>query len=143
MRILRLRTIILATILLLAISSCAWLDKSEHSKIIRDYEIGWNDLESNRSISKPNRECGEGCYDIIVDSYVYSVGHNERFIIAKQHPNLDTTQTKYFLIDVEKNHENVKKGVYGPMEKEEFEELTLRMKAKDIKFNLNFPERVW
>ena len=51
MRTLQHRTIILAIVALLTISACAWTDKSEHVKIIGDYEVGWNDLESNRSIS--------------------------------------------------------------------------------------------
>ncbi len=135
---------IFAIILLLTISGCAWLDKSEHSKIIGGYEVGWSDLESNRDIAKPNNAC-DGCYDIVVNSYVYSVGHNDRFIFAKQHPNLDTTTTKYFLIDMNKNKndKDVKKGIYGPLDKEEFEKMLSKFGITDIKFDLNFPEKVW
>ena len=130
-------------ILLMTIGGCAWLDKSEYVKITGDYEVSWNDLESNRAIVKPNIKCGNGCYNIIVGGYVYSVGHNDQFIYAKQHPNLDTTITKYFLINIIKNEKDVQKGIYGPLNKDEFEKLLLKLGILDIKFDLNFPEKVW
>jgi hypothetical protein len=139
---LRHRTIILLLILLLTIGGCTWLDKSEHLRIIGDYEVGWNDLESNRGIVKPNKGCS-GCYDVIIESYVYSVGHNDRFIFAKQHPNSDTTTTKYFLIDIDKNRRDAKKGIYGPLDEEEFEKMLTLLGIADIKFDLNFRESAW
>jgi hypothetical protein len=136
-------TIVIAIAILLATGRCAWLDKKESVKITGDFEVGWNDIESNRAIVKPSKACGEGCYDIIVDSYVYSVGHNNRFICAKQHPDLDTARTKYFLIDISKNDKDAKKGIYGPLEKEEFEKMLVKLEVTDLKFDLNFSERVW
>ena len=48
------------------INSCAWFDDSQHQKIIGLYEIGWNDLESNRSITKKIKN-SDSNYKIIID----------------------------------------------------------------------------
>lgn len=137
----KLRTFIAATLIGLTIYSCAWLDQREHQQIIEGYEVGWNDLETNRCISKPIAGC-DGCYDIVIESYVYSVGHNDHFIIAKQHPNLDSTITHYFVVDIIKNKENNKKGIYGPLDKDKFEGLLNQLKISTMNFDIHFPERL-
>jgi hypothetical protein len=125
---------------MVTVIGCAWLDRSEREKIIGDYEVAWDDLESNRSITKSNSHCGEGCSDVIVDSYVYSVGHNERFIFAKQHPNMKSAKTKYFLIDIIENGKDTRNGIYGPLDEAEFKALVMKLGISDIVFHLNFPE---
>lgn len=130
-------------IALLSANGCAWLDKGEHVKIVGDYEVGWDDLESNRSIKTLNRKCGDGCYDVVVDSYVYSVGHNNLFIFVKQHPNLDKTKTKYFLIDVAKNSKDVQKGIFGPLDKDQFEKRLKEFRIANAEFDLDFSNSPW
>ena len=121
------------------INRCAWFEESEYQKIIGQYEIGWNDLESNRAITK-KIENSENSYNIIIDNYVYAVGHNESFIIAKQHRNF-SKETNYYLIDIEKNEEDYSKGIYGPLNEVEFENLKTKFKIKKLKFDLIFPDK--
>jgi hypothetical protein len=131
--------IIFLVLTLIIFQCCAWLDKSEHIIIIGDYDVGWNDLESNRSIARPANGCS-GCYDIIVDGYVYAVGHNENFIIAKQHPNLDTGVTHYYIVDIATNLIDNTKGVKGPMDKDNFDKLSRQLNISHLSFDLNFDE---
>jgi hypothetical protein len=41
-----------------------------------------------------------------VPPYVFAAGHNDEFIIAKQHPSEDLNTTNYFIIDM---HRKIKK----------------------------------
>ena len=120
------------------LSGCAWLDKSEHDKIVDNYEVGWNDLERNRCISKSIPNC-DGCFDVIIDNYVYAVGHTEDFIIAKQHPGIDTVSINYFIIDIKANEKASKTGVYGPLSLNDFDSLALKFKISGLRFDLNYP----
>jgi hypothetical protein len=119
------------------LSGCAWLDKSEHTKIVGDYSVGWNDLERNRCIYKTITNC-DGCSEVIVDSYVFAVGHSEDFIFAKQHPGMDTERTNYFIIDLKANENAKGSGVFGPLSEKEFDSLTVRLKISKIHFDLNY-----
>lgn len=125
-------------ILLSILSGCAWLDKSEHEKIIGSYEVGWNDLERNRCISKSIPNC-DGCFEVIIDNYVYAVGHNEDFIIAKQHSAADTLSVNYFVIDIKANEKINKTGVYGPLSLKDFDSLVVKFKISGLRFDLNYP----
>ena len=125
--------------LVLIIQSCGWLEKREQIEIIGDYAVGWNDLESNRCIRKSTNGCS-GCYSILVEGYVYGVGHNENFIIVKQHPNPDTSVTNYYVIDVAKNSKQTSQGINGPLSKSRFEELLRELKISHLAFDLNFDE---
>lgn len=126
-------------ILLSMLASCAWYDKSEHTKIIGNYEIGWNDLVRNRCITKPIQKC-DGCFDVIIENYVYAVGHNADFIISKQHPGTDTVSTNYFIIDIKANEKESKAGIYGPLNLNEFYSLSEELKLSGLSFDLNYPE---
>ncbi|ESU23070.1 hypothetical protein FLJC2902T_32340 [Flavobacterium limnosediminis JC2902] len=130
------RNLYLIFIIFFAINSCAWLDESQHQKIVGEYEIGWNDLESNRSISKPIKNC-DGCYEVIVNSYVYAVGHNEKYIIAKQ-LNYPESETYYYIIDIEKNKKSSQNGIIGPLNGTEFEKTIKDLQIVNLKFDLNF-----
>ena len=125
--------------ILTLLNSCAWLHESEHQKIAGEYEVGWNDIESNRAITKPI-ENFDGGYHIIVDGYVYAVGHNENYIIAKQHQSFET-ETNYYLIDIKKNSKDHSKGIYGPLNKIEFEKIKKELNIQSINFDLNFNEK--
>ena len=108
--------------------------------IIYDYEVGWNDGVGNRSISKPDKACS-GCYEVLVGGYVYAVGHNDSFIIAKQHFGTDTSTTYYYVIDIKKNKKNGgRKGVHESLNKSEFDSLRSKLKISDIPFDMNYPE---
>ncbi|MEM0576697.1 DUF3997 domain-containing protein [Flavobacterium polysaccharolyticum] len=120
------------------VNSCAWFDESEHQKIIGQYEIGWNDLESNRAITKKIGN-SESNSNIIIGCYVFAVGHNESFIIAKQRQNFNT-ETNYYLIDIKKNEEDNSKGILGPLNEVEFEKIKTKFNIENLKFDLIFAD---
>lgn len=128
--------IFLILTLMILCNCCAWFEESQHQKIVDVYEIGWNDLESNRSITKPIKNC-DGCYEIIVNNYVYSIGHNEKYIIAKQ-LNYPQNETHYFIIDIEKNKNSSQNGIIGPLDVSEFEKIKKDLQISNLKFDLNF-----
>ena len=121
------------------INSCAWLDESEHQKIIEQYEVGWNDLESNRAITK-KVENSENYHYIIVSDYVFAVGHNESYIIAKQQQNLNA-ETNYYLIDISKNKHDNSKGIHGPLNKTEFEKIKKKLNIENLNFDMIFKDK--
>ncbi|MFM2283414.1 MAG: hypothetical protein RL222_918 [Bacteroidota bacterium] len=130
------------TILLLSfflLTSCAWLDQSEHHLIIDNYEVGWNDLESNRAITKSIDAC-EGCYDVIIDGYIFAVGNNDNYIIAKQHQAFDTTITYYYIINLRINRKNNRNGIYGPINESEFNVQKKKLNIEHLKFNKTYSE---
>ena len=129
----------LIVIISFLINSCSWLDESQHQKIIGEYEVGWNDLESNRSITKLIKDC-DGCSEGIIASYVYAVGHNQNYIIAKQLEN-SQTKTSYYIIDIKKNQANSQKGIFGPLNETEFEKTKKDLKIESLKFDLNFNQK--
>lgn len=130
----------LSLIILTTISDCEWFDQGDHQQIVGEYEVGWNDLVRNRSITKPEKECS-GCYEIFVDNYVYAVGHNDSFIIAKQHFGTDTLKTYYYIIDIKKQEKRGgRKGVYESLNKLYFDSLRKRLNISHIPFDMNYPE---
>lgn len=126
-------------ILTVTTASCAWFDQSEHEQIIGDYEVGWNDLVRNRNISKPIKDCS-GCYNVLVDGYVYAVGHNDSFIIAKQRSR-DDTSASFYIIDIKRNEKyGANKGVYASLNRSAFDSLRQQLNITDIPFDMNYPE---
>lgn len=136
--------------IMITLTGCAWFEQSHHERIVYDYEVGWNDLVRNRSIRKPIRDCS-GCPEVVVGGYVYAVGHNDSFIIAKQHSGIDTTMTYYYIIDIERHNRYVidierhnkyggNKGVYESLNKLAFDSLRKQLKISNIQFDLNYPK---
>lgn len=96
-------------------------------------------MPSNRFIGKSIKGCN-GCYETIVEGYVYAVGHNDSFIIAKQHSGNDTA-TYYYIIDIKRNEKpGLRKGVYESLDKQAFDSLRNRLRISDIPFDMNYPE---
>lgn len=117
------------------ISGC--LFDSSSDTITGDYKTVWIDIPQTRNISK-----GEE----VIPAYVSEIGHNSRYIIAKQHPirqgNMVTVQTdttNYFIIEVTKNSFQ-DKPVYGPLNEGEFDSLRRRLNITEIKFDMHYPE---
>jgi hypothetical protein len=127
-------TLLIAANMLLT-NSCAWLDASEHVKILDDYEVGWNDTESNRAITKPIAGC-DGCHQILISNYVYAVGHNRNYIIAKQSAN--DTQTNYYIIDIVANKKNSQSGILGPLTENDFSMNKKKLNIESIEFDMNY-----
>lgn len=83
----------------------------------------------------------------LVPEYVFSVGHDDDFIIAKQHPTsgfengfeIDTTITNYFVIDMNRKIFRTREKVFGPLSIEQFDSLRSELKIENIKFDMNYP----
>ena len=58
-----------------------------------------------------------------VDETVFSVGWNEQFIVAKQHPSGDRSVTYYFILEMKKDgvYADPGKSVTGPLSAVEYE----------------------
>ena len=80
----------------------------------------------------------------IVNATVYSVGYDEYFIIAKQHPRtlsngVNRKVTNYFIIPLEdKISDSAEKNLYGPLTKLEFDIKREELGIGKLAFNINF-----
>ena len=126
--------ILLLTVFLF--SSCFGLFDSGTYKVVDDYEVTWIDLIKERALYKQEK---------LVSAYVFAVGHDTKYIYAKQHPlviisneKIDTTITNYYLIERTKNKFQ-DKPKYGPLTKQSFDSLCARLGIKDVKFDKTFP----
>jgi hypothetical protein len=81
-----------------------------------------------------------GYYDVLVESYVFAVGYNDSFIIAK-HCHFGDTATYYAIIDIKKNEKyGGKKGAYQFLNNEAFNGLLKRLNITHISFSINYPK---
>jgi hypothetical protein len=117
------------------LSSCLFDSSSE--TITDDYETKWIDIPQTRDISMD---------ETIVPAYVSAIGHDSRFIIAKQHPiregsivSVQTSTTNYYIIEITKSSFQ-DKPVYGPLKQSEFDSLRNKLKIAAIKFDMHYPE---
>ena len=80
-------------------------------------------------------------FEPIVPEYVFAVGHNNKYIIAKQHPTSElngrtkvkTNITNYYIINMQKNHK-----AFGPLQIQEFDSLRLALKIQNIPFDKTY-----
>lgn len=117
-------------------------DSARDYSINQEYFVGWIDDPSYRSINKGHSD--SNIFSIIVEPYIFSVGHNDDFIIAKQFGGqgvrgltVDTTKTAFYIIDISENHP--REIVYGPLSETEFDNLRIRFGIEKITFNKTFP----
>ena len=91
------------------------------------YALLWIDTTENVSLC---RDLGEGSWHGIVDSTVFAVGWDERYLVAKQHPNNDRSTTNYFIVDVRNNlaHRGATEITIGPITASEYQKRSVEMK---------------
>jgi len=140
------RNYIIIILVGLTLSSCYLFD-SGSDKIIGNYKVLWIDIFSNQIICEADKENSTSCSQLIGE-YVFAVGHNSNFIVAKQHPTngfkngyeVDTSVTNYFVIDI--NGKITKSGdkVIGPLSKKEFDKTVSELNIETIKFDQSYPE---
>jgi hypothetical protein len=127
------KTKIALLLLIVTFASC-WFHESEWFPIIKNYEVGWNDMVSNRCIAEKGTESHS---EILINDYVSEVGNNQRYIIAKAHNNIsDLNNPFYYIIDTEAK--NTTKKVIGPLSKEKFKSELERLKITDVIFDKIF-----
>ena len=139
---------ILILIILASLTGCFGLFDSGSDRIIDKYIVLWIDTQESQNISE-QFEINSSSSSQIIPEYVFAVGHNNEFIIAKQHPTagfdggfeIDTSITNYYVIDM--NRKILKNGnkYFGPLNKMKFDSLTLKLNITDIKFDMIYPEK--
>ena len=134
----KLERLLLIFILISTFASCAWFEENENEKIVGSYSISQIDSQGT-NVTKGVKESG-GFYTIVIDSDVLSVGHSGKFIFAKQRERFNKdTLTNYFIIDTIKNVSE-QKGVYGPLTKNKFDSLIIKLKIPNVVFSINYPK---
>jgi hypothetical protein len=133
---------------MLFLSSCIALGDSGSNRIIGKYIVVWIDVPENQSISE-EVEMNSPNSTTVVPEYVYALGHNNNYIIAKQHPTssfdggfaIDTKTTNYFIVDI--NRKTLKRNdkVFGPLKQREFDSLRSVLKIESIEFDQKYPDK--
>jgi hypothetical protein len=127
------------------LSGCFGSFDSGGDHIAGPYYTGWIDVHSTRNIGRRDSN------DIeleVVPVYIFAVGYNDKFIVAKQHPlegnfpneKINTRQTKFFIIDLRQQPGQGEKGLFGPMDELKFKNLSIKLDIGTIEYNLSYPE---
>jgi hypothetical protein len=92
------------------------------------YGLIWVDESDKVRLSY---DMGDGVWFVLVDSCVFSVGANQQYVVAKQHPGGDKTITNYFIVEIRAGlpvRDRISKdAVIGPLD-----EKTFRQKAAEL-----------
>jgi len=91
------------------------------------YALVWIDTSENVSLC---RELGEGSWIGRVESTVFAVGWDGRYLVAKQHPDGDRSKTNYFIVDARNDtpYRDASEIALGPLTASEFQQKTIEMK---------------
>jgi len=139
-----LKHILIILFLSFGLTSCFGLFDGGSDKITDKYRVLWIDLKQNQGISE-EIDNSSGSYIEIIPCYVFAVGHNKNFIVAKQHPasgfesgyQINTKITNYYLVNL-----NIKVDkVTGPLTLTEFEDFREKLGITDIKFQMKYHEQ--
>jgi hypothetical protein len=109
-----------------SLSSCGLFDSGVEWRG-GPYALLWIDTSDNTSI---NFDLGGGSFIGRVDSTVFAVGWDGRYLVAKQHPDNDRNQINYFIVDSKNDGPYVDpdKVVTGPFTALEFQRRSNEMK---------------
>jgi hypothetical protein len=108
------------------VSSCGLFDSGVEWRG-GPYELLWIDTPDNLLICRPY---GDGGCIGRIDSTVFAVGWDGRYLVAKQHPNNDRGITNYFIIDARNDTDSADTAevVMGPLTASEFQRKSHAMK---------------
>jgi len=123
-------------LILYLLGGCTGFDTKE--KIINNYYLVAADTEEQLSLSYCDPNDKNGCIGII-EATVFSVGYNNSYIIAKQHPSNNRDITNYFLLPINKKdkHWGDNFGLIGPLTLAQFNEKERELNISDsIKFTI-------
>lgn len=124
--------------------SCDFGGDSSEEHIIGEYYVGWIDMESNRAIYiKEMSESNSG--QVIVSGYVFAVGNNDRYIVAKSLSGPKSTVDYYHIIDTKGYyHTNMDNNNYWEFSSEaDFHRKLKTLGISSIKFNKNYHKDPW
>ena len=99
------------------------------------YILGWIDLPDEVTLSY---DLGDGASIGRIETCVFAVGWDGRYLVAKQHPAGDRTITNFFVVDAQADgpYADTRKVVIGPLSESEFaakaRELSLPSFSKEL-----------
>lgn len=107
----------------LLVSGCGFV---HDERITGPYRLIAVDLDKQMSISY---DLGDGSAVGRIDETVFAFGFDERFIVAKQHPNGDRSVTNFFYLDMTKDSKYAKPSdsVTGPLTEKEYASEAVRL----------------
>jgi hypothetical protein len=131
----------------LTLAGCFGLFDSASNTIIGRYKVAWIDLQEQQFICEVSEESSTNCVTL-VHEYVFAVGHDDNFIIAKQHPTsgfengfkINSSVTNYYIIDTKRQENKNFKKVIGPLTMEQFDQKRKELKIERIKFEMIYPD---
>jgi Protein of unknown function (DUF3997) len=137
---------LLASALLL--TGCFGLWDSGSDRITGKYIVLWIDVLENQGISEQFEMHSQGSSQV-VPAYVFAVGHNDDYIIAKQHPTsgfdggykIETQITNYYIVDMNKKVLTKGEKVFGPLTQNQFDSLRTALKIDNIEFDQKYPDK--
>lgn len=126
--------------LVVGLVGCDSIGLAEHEWHSGDYVLAAMDTREDMSLYA---DLGKGNLAGLVDSTVFALGADKRYIVVKQHPAtdgdaVDRRVTNYFVVTrlpgtlVEKQT-----GVHGPMTQEQFEQLSATLHLPPFTKTLN------
>jgi hypothetical protein len=116
---------------------------SSSDRITGKYIVLWIDLPENQMLAKQDG-LHSSSSSTIIEPYIFAVGHNDHYIIAKQHPTsgfegnykIHTDTTNYYIVDVYKERDKI----FGPLTLKQFDSLRTKFEIGDLRFNKTYPD---
>lgn len=124
------------------LTSCGPLVDRQEEIITGNYISYFNEAPTCRAIAKPS---GSN-YTYVISGYVFAIGHEKEYIIAKRNPNpscdfkVDTSKTEYFILQVD-TLKSIEKKQYGPLNSYSFDSIRQQLNIQNIKFDLIYPRQ--
>jgi len=138
----KIRYIIALMLISIGLYSCT--DMIINQNIIGNYYLTAPDIPEQSTISYRIKNSKDN-YSTIIPETVFSVGHNKQYIIAKQHPNinssgeLDKSIINYYIISVkgELAFENGNgNGLIGPLNEIQFKNQIKTLRIQNVVFDV-------
>ena len=120
-------------LLVFATLGCGGFGLAYEKNLTGSYAVWAIDTNSQAAIVKRDDDPDNSSATTIIDAMVFAYGWNKKFIIAKQHPNADTSITHWFIL------ETYSGTVYGPLTEEAFNLLRQQL---GIPNSLSFRETI-
>jgi uncharacterized protein DUF3997 len=122
---------------MICLSGCSGF--AVNDKIIGNYSlVGVDGVEQSCVCYFEPTDSNHGCFPVITQT-VYSVGFNNKFIIAQQHPDNNRKINNYFILPVNytKKRWGDNFGLVGPLTFQQFNEKRKELRIPDsLKFTI-------
>ena len=129
---------ILFFFLILFLTSCMDLGSTPSKHVVGEFYILLPDPAGQITLSYQNQD-NKGSYWGVVGAMVFSVGYNEKYIIAKQHPQTfpkspNLKITNYYIVPIDMYVAKTHQVPIGPLTLEQFNEKRKELNIEKVKF---------